>query len=51
MTTSSYEWTALVDGLNQYLRLRSIPIGMTYDPGWPRAAARGQGLRKRISPT
>src|SRR5262245_8833961 len=23
-----YDWTAIVDGLNRYLRLRSIPIGM-----------------------
>jgi len=28
MTTESYDWTAIVDGLNRYLRLRSIPIGM-----------------------
>src|ERR1041384_3249328 len=27
-TTTSYDWDALVNGLNQYLRLRSIPIGM-----------------------
>jgi uncharacterized protein (DUF169 family) len=26
MTT--YDWSAIVDGLNQYLRLRAIPIGM-----------------------
>ena len=24
----NYDWDAIVDGLNQYLRLRSIPIGM-----------------------
>ena len=23
-----YDWNAIVDGLNRYLRLRSIPIGM-----------------------
>jgi len=28
MTTEPYDWTAIVDGLNRYLRLRSIPIGM-----------------------
>ena len=28
MTTESYDWPAIVDGLNRYLRLRSIPIGM-----------------------
>ena len=28
MSTESYDWTAIVDGLNRYLRLRSIPIGM-----------------------
>src|ERR1044071_6207657 len=28
MTTDTYDWTALVDGLTRYLRLRSIPIGM-----------------------
>src|SRR6202007_1493318 len=28
MTTTAYDFTALVDGLNRYLRLRSIPIGM-----------------------
>src|SRR5437667_1000413 len=28
MTTESYDWTAIVDGLNRYLRLRSVPIGM-----------------------
>jgi uncharacterized protein (DUF169 family) len=28
MTTETYDWTAIVDGLNRYLRLRSIPIGM-----------------------
>ncbi len=28
MTTERYEWDAIVSGLNQYLRLRSIPIGM-----------------------
>ena len=27
MTTDTYDWDALVNGLNQYLRLRSIPIG------------------------
>ena len=26
--TTTYDWTALVDGLTQYLRLRSIPIGI-----------------------
>jgi uncharacterized protein (DUF169 family) len=26
--TASYDWDAIVDGLNRYLRLRSIPIGM-----------------------
>jgi uncharacterized protein (DUF169 family) len=25
---STYDWSAIVDGLNQYLRLRAIPIGM-----------------------
>ena len=28
MTTETYDWDAIIDGLNQYLRLRSIPIGM-----------------------
>src|SRR2546425_9664264 len=28
MASETYDWTALVDGLNRYLRLRSIPIGM-----------------------
>jgi hypothetical protein len=28
MTTTTYDWDVIVDGLNQYLRLRSIPIGM-----------------------
>src|SRR5437868_11892214 len=28
MTTETYDWTALVDGLTRYLRLRTIPIGM-----------------------
>ena len=28
MSTETYDWTAIVDGLNRYLRLRSIPIGM-----------------------
>ena len=28
MTTETYDWDAIVDGLNRYLRLRSIPIGM-----------------------
>ena len=28
MSTDTYDWAALVNGLNQYLRLRSIPIGM-----------------------
>ena len=28
MTSERYDWAALVDGLNRYLRLRSIPIGM-----------------------
>ena len=28
MTTQTYDWPTLVDGLNQYLKLRSIPIGM-----------------------
>ena len=28
MTTETYDWTAIVEGLNRYLRLRSIPIGM-----------------------
>ena len=28
MDTVRYDWDALVSGLNQYLRLRSIPIGM-----------------------
>ena len=28
MTTTTYDWVAIVDGLNEYLRLRSIPIGM-----------------------
>src|SRR2546423_11540614 len=28
MTTQTYDWQAIVEGLNRYLRLRSIPIGM-----------------------
>ena len=28
MTTETYDWLAIVEGLNRYLRLRSIPIGM-----------------------
>lgn len=28
MTTETYDWDAIISGLNQYLRLRSIPIGM-----------------------
>ena len=28
MTTETYDWDAIVNGLNQYLRLRTIPIGM-----------------------
>ncbi len=28
MTTETYDWDAIINGLNQYLRLRSIPIGM-----------------------
>jgi uncharacterized protein (DUF169 family) len=28
MATETYDWEAIVGGLNQYLRLRSIPIGM-----------------------
>src|SRR5437773_2588188 len=28
MTTETYDWPAIVEGLNRYLRLRSIPIGM-----------------------
>src|SRR3972149_5691179 len=28
MTAETYDWDAIVNGLNQYLRLRSIPIGM-----------------------
>ncbi len=28
MTTETYDWNAIVDGLARYLRLRSIPIGM-----------------------
>ena len=28
MTIETYDWDAIIDGLNQYLRLRSIPIGM-----------------------
>ena len=28
MTTEKYDWDAIIAGLNQYLRLRSIPIGM-----------------------
>ena len=28
MTTETYDWDAIVNGLNQYLHLRSIPIGM-----------------------
>jgi len=28
MTTETYHWDAIVNGLNQYLRLRTIPIGM-----------------------
>src|SRR5438876_8387522 len=27
-TETTYDWQAIVDGLNRYLRLRSIPIGM-----------------------
>jgi hypothetical protein len=27
VTTERYDWKAIVNGLNQYLRLRSIPIG------------------------
>src|SRR5256714_12217248 len=26
--TDAYDWSAIVDDLNQYLKLRSIPIGM-----------------------
>src|SRR5205823_12654605 len=26
--TETYDWHAIVDGLNRYLRLRSVPIGM-----------------------
>jgi uncharacterized protein (DUF169 family) len=28
MTTPTYDWSAIVSGLNEHLRLRSIPIGM-----------------------
>ena len=28
MADETYDWDAIVNGLNQYLRLRSIPIGM-----------------------
>jgi uncharacterized protein (DUF169 family) len=28
VTTEKYDWDAIIGGLNQYLRLRSIPIGM-----------------------
>src|SRR5678809_114776 len=28
MSTERYDFTAIVDGLNKYLHLRSIPIGM-----------------------
>ena len=28
MSTETYDWDAIVNGLNQHLRLRSIPIGM-----------------------
>ena len=28
MASETYDWPAIVDGLNQYLRLRTIPIGM-----------------------
>ena len=28
MTDERYDWSGIVDGLNRYLRLRSIPIGM-----------------------
>ena len=28
MSTEGYDWEAIIDGLTQYLRLRSIPIGM-----------------------
>ncbi len=28
MSAQTYDWTAIVDGLNRYLRLRTIPIGM-----------------------
>jgi len=28
MADATYDWEAIVNGLNQYLRLRSIPIGM-----------------------
>src|SRR4030095_17201252 len=28
MADERYDWDAIVGGLNQYLRLRSIPIGM-----------------------
>jgi uncharacterized protein (DUF169 family) len=28
VTVESYDWNAIVDGLNRHLRLRSIPIGM-----------------------
>src|SRR5260221_2890555 len=27
-TETTYDWQAIVDGLNRYIRLRSIPIGM-----------------------
>ena len=28
MTAAAYDWDAIVEGLNRYLRLRAIPIGM-----------------------
>src|ERR671925_412186 len=28
MTAETYDWNAIVDDLNRYLKLRSIPIGM-----------------------
>src|SRR5687767_15886684 len=28
MTSEQYDWNEIVDGLNRYLRLRTIPIGM-----------------------
>jgi hypothetical protein len=31
MSSERYDWSAIVDGLNRYLRLRSIPIGMTQE--------------------